>query len=169
MYPSEDVEAGISRKIDPLGIIFREGIPYLIGYCHLRQAVRIFNLFRISEIQIISIEKEDMPFTIPNGFKIDKYTSREIWEFETEPPYQAEIRFSAEIAWMIENQLKGKAPLEKLKNGDVIFKPTVTNTEGIIDFVLSFGNKAIVEKPEKLRRYIRNEICCILNEYNELF
>lgn len=156
------------RSVDPLGMIFREGTAYMVAFCHLRQAIRIFNVSRISNLKIVEIEKDDTPFKVPVDFKIEKYSKREIWEFDIEPPFIAEVRFSSEISWIIENQFKKKAPIERLSNGDILFKPTVTNMEGFANFVLSFGDKAIAEKPEKLRQYLRNEICSILYEYDKL-
>lgn len=167
-YPSFSDENTSSRHVDPLGMIFREGIPYLIAYCHLRKAVRIFNIFRMKNLKTLKISSEEIPFSVPKDFKIEKYSDREIWEFENEPPYTAVIRFSAEIAWMIENQFSNKTSLEKQDSGDLLFKPVVSNTEGITSFILSFGEKAIAEEPLKLRQYIKDEICNILYEYDKL-
>lgn len=167
-YPSFSDENTSSRYVDPLGMIFREGIAYLIAYCHLRKAVRIFNIFRMKKLRTVEIAPDEIPFTVPGDFKIEKYSDREIWEFENEPPYDAVIRFSPEIAWMIENQFSNKTILEKQDNGDLLFKPVVSNTEGITSFILSFGEKAIAEEPLKLRQYIKNEICNILYEYDKL-
>ncbi|MBM7844625.1 helix-turn-helix transcriptional regulator [Herpetosiphon giganteus] len=36
-----------TRSIDPYGIVFNEGAWYMVGYCHLRSAMRIFRLDRI--------------------------------------------------------------------------------------------------------------------------
>jgi predicted DNA-binding transcriptional regulator YafY len=132
------------------------------------EAIRIFNIFRIENLRKIIISSEEISFTIPKDFKIEKYSSREIWEFENEPSYTAIIRFSSDIAWLIENQFQDKVPIEKQKSGEILFKPVVSNTEGITSFVLSFGDKAVAEEPLKLRSYIKNEICNILYEYDRL-
>jgi proteasome accessory factor B len=167
-YPSITDDKITSRHVDPLGMMFRDGTPYLIGYCHLRRSIRIFNIFRIENLKIVRISSEEISFTVPKDFKIEIYSNREIWEFENEPSYTAVIRFSSDIAWLIENQFSNKIPIEKQKNGDILFKPVVSNTEGITNFVLSFGDKAVAEEPLKLRRYIKNEICNILYEYDRL-
>jgi proteasome accessory factor B len=167
-YPSITDDKITRRHVDPLGMMFRDGTPYLIGYCHLRRSIRIFNIFRIENLKIINISLEEISFTVPKDFKIEKYSNREIWEFENEPSYTAVIRFSSDIAWLIENQFQNKILIEKQKNGEILFKPVVLNTEGIVSFVLSFGDKAVAEQPLKLRQHIKNEICNILYEYDRL-
>jgi proteasome accessory factor B len=167
-YPSITDDKITSRHVDPLGMMFRDGTPYLIGYCHMRRSIRIFNVFRIEDLKKLIISPEEIVFTVPKDFKIEKYSSREIWEFENEPSYTAVIRFSSDIAWLIEKQFQDKVLIEKQKSGEILFKPVVSNTEGITSFILSFGDKAVAEEPFKLRRYIKNEICIILNEYDRL-
>ncbi|MBL8506837.1 helix-turn-helix transcriptional regulator [Chitinimonas sp. JJ19] len=38
------------REVDPYGLIYRDGLWYLVGHCHLRQALRNFRLDRISQV-----------------------------------------------------------------------------------------------------------------------
>ena len=39
------------RQVDPYGIVYTIGFWYLVGYCHLRQALRVFRLDRIQQVQ----------------------------------------------------------------------------------------------------------------------
>lgn len=41
----------MDRSIDPYGVVFRQGRWYVIGFCHLRQAMRSFRLDRIDQVQ----------------------------------------------------------------------------------------------------------------------
>jgi hypothetical protein len=45
------------RVVDPYRVEQRRGVPYLVGYCHLRQAERVFRLNRIREIKIQCIDR----------------------------------------------------------------------------------------------------------------
>ena len=51
------------RAVDPYGLIFQAGLWYTIGYCHLRQDLRIFRLDRV-----LSVEPREESFTRPPGF-----------------------------------------------------------------------------------------------------
>ena len=53
----------MARGIDPYGVVFRQGRWYVIGFCHLRQAMRSFRLDRISEV---TSQRET--FSRPAGF-----------------------------------------------------------------------------------------------------
>ena len=40
------------RKIDPYALVFRAGLWYLVGYCHLRTAPRTFRVDRIQKLTL---------------------------------------------------------------------------------------------------------------------
>lgn len=49
IYQAGDAEAQ-QRDVDPYGIVFRRGHWYMVGYCHLRGALRTFRLDRLSNV-----------------------------------------------------------------------------------------------------------------------
>ena len=51
------------RSVDPYGVVFHDGVWYLVGYCHLRHAIRIFRLDRI-----VGMEVERSSFAPPENF-----------------------------------------------------------------------------------------------------
>jgi predicted DNA-binding transcriptional regulator YafY len=40
----------LSRRVDPLRLEWRGGVPYLVAFCHLRQEPRVFRVDRIERI-----------------------------------------------------------------------------------------------------------------------
>ncbi len=166
-YRKVTEDKDLERLIDPLGLIIRDGIPYCIGFCHIRKDIRIFNLSRMEIITKRDIEPDEKPFTAPTGFNIKDYKKREIWELGQENPYPAEIFFDKDIAWYVKNRFEDSVEIEDLSDG-ILLKPDVKNTEGILQFILSFGNHCEVKEPEFLRALIRDEINHIINEYDEL-
>ncbi|MFQ5858179.1 MAG: helix-turn-helix transcriptional regulator, partial [Anaerolineae bacterium] len=40
------------RTVDPYRIEWRDDVPYLVGYCHERQAERVFRVDRIQELEV---------------------------------------------------------------------------------------------------------------------
>jgi predicted DNA-binding transcriptional regulator YafY len=52
-----------ARIIDPYGLILRDGLWYVAGWCHLREAIRVFRLDRIQRHRVLS-----RSFARPEGF-----------------------------------------------------------------------------------------------------
>lgn len=49
-------ERGVTeRRLDPYGLLFREGRWYVSGYCHLRKDLRIFRLDRIEQVRLLAL------------------------------------------------------------------------------------------------------------------
>lgn len=71
------------RDLDPYGIVFRQGRWYAVGYCHLREALRMFRLDRVSALQV-----RDERFTRPEGFDAAAFVVQSLasipntWEVE---------------------------------------------------------------------------------------
>jgi predicted DNA-binding transcriptional regulator YafY len=51
------------RRVDPYGLVYREGRWYVVGHCHLRAGQRVFRLDRVQEVTL-----QDEPFTRPAEF-----------------------------------------------------------------------------------------------------
>ena len=51
------------RDVDPYGLIFHAGVWYTVGYCHLRQDLRVFRLDRVLKVELL-----EEPFTRPPNF-----------------------------------------------------------------------------------------------------
>jgi len=69
-YESEGVVS--NRVVAPYGLVYSEGKWYLIGYCHLRKALRMFRVDRIVEASI-----DPQSFDKPHDFDITAFTSRQ--------------------------------------------------------------------------------------------
>jgi predicted DNA-binding transcriptional regulator YafY len=41
------------REVDPYGVMHREGYWYAVGYCHLREGMRLFRLDRVLEAEML--------------------------------------------------------------------------------------------------------------------
>lgn len=52
-----------ARALDPYGVVYHDGRWYAVGYCHLRQAVRVFRLDRV-----LRVEPREESFTRPDAF-----------------------------------------------------------------------------------------------------
>src|SRR5688572_9852146 len=59
-YRSAD-GASTERSVDPHGLVYRLGAWYAVGWCHLRQAERVFRLDRVGPVDVLSETFEAPP------------------------------------------------------------------------------------------------------------
>jgi predicted DNA-binding transcriptional regulator YafY len=50
--PHKQTHQHTQRNVDPYGLAYRGGCWYLVGYCHLRQALRTFRLDRVHSVAV---------------------------------------------------------------------------------------------------------------------
>ncbi len=114
--------AATTRAFDPYAVVYLKNAAwYTVGYCHLRNDVRVFRLDRV-----VSVEPEGTPFARPADFDSLAYVQR---SFALLP-----ARWSAEIALDTspENARRWVAPLFAVvaeEKGAVIMRCSVTDID----------------------------------------
>lgn len=152
-YHSMSSEAPGSREVDPYGLFYRRGSWYLVGFCHLRGEIRCFRLDRIrSEVEQVRPGETDPDFERPPGFRLEDYSRKFPWEFEEgDGEYYAQLRFSPKVAWMVERDLGDRYTFETEEDGGGVLHLRVRNEEGVINWIMGFGEEAVVVSPPELR------------------
>ncbi len=154
-------KAETRRKVAPYRIWFLEGTFYLIGYCQLRDAVRIFALDRIKMIR-----ETGETFEVPEDFSIEDLMSNSFGVF-LGAPVKVRIWFSTDIAGYISEKIWHETQkIEYQDNGDIVFEANVAGTDEIKFWVMRWGSKALVLEPESLRDEIQSEIEAMLETYS---
>jgi len=152
--------AETSRRVAPYRLLFFDGAFYLIGYCGLRQDIRVFALDRIRRLDLT-----DEPFDLPADMILDDFLKSSFGVF-LGPPTKVRVRFAAEIAgYIAEKTWHASQKLRPQKDGSMIFEAEVAGTEEIKRWILTWGARAIVLAPEFLRQEIRREAEKMLKTY----
>jgi predicted DNA-binding transcriptional regulator YafY len=139
---------GGPRRLDPYGIIFRNGHWYVVGFDPDRDAIRAFRADRIES----GIEPgPGGAFERPDGFEPASALRDEPWRFGDEEPVEALVLVSATQAGWVEADLGGQAVAERRDDGSVVVKLAVTNREAFRSFVLGLLDHAEVLAPAELR------------------
>jgi predicted DNA-binding transcriptional regulator YafY len=139
---------GGPRRLDPYGIIFRNGHWYVVGFDPDRDAIRAFRADRIES----GIEPGPAgAFERPDGFEAASALRDEPWRFGDEEPVEAFVLVSATQAGWVEADLGGQAVAERRDDGSVVVKLAVTNREAFRSFVLGLLDHAEVLAPAELR------------------
>ncbi|MBW2177870.1 MAG: transcriptional regulator [Deltaproteobacteria bacterium] len=149
------------RTVAPYKIWFFDGTFYMLGFCRLRKAIRLFALDRIKSLEIT-----DENFETPDDFDIDEMMQSSFGTFLGEP-VEVLIRFSADIAGYIEEKVWHESQeIEQQDDGSILFRIRVAGTDEIKFWALTWGAKAKVLAPQSLRDEMRNEVGAMLKNYD---
>jgi predicted DNA-binding transcriptional regulator YafY len=152
----------VFRTVDPYKIWYFDGSFYMIGYCRLREGIRIFALDRIR-----SLKTTGETFEIPDSFDMDTFMKSSFGVFHGEPVL-VKVRFSPEIEGYITEKIWHDSQIiEHEKDGSVLFTAEVAGTDEIKRWILNWGSKAEVLEPESLRSEIRAEAAAMMQVYGQ--
>ena len=140
------------RLFDPYILEIQEGRWHLVGYCHLRGAVRDLRVSRIRDAKSL-----DTGFSKPENF----YEAHRRSRFERlagDHHIRLRIRFTGLSARLVEEYKADKAHLLQWINDDtLIYERNASMTPEILMWLLSFGAEAEVLEPESLRQAVKKE------------
>ncbi len=149
------------REFDPYIIEISEGCYHLIGFCHLRSAIRDFRISRIKKAAIID-EGFERPVDFYERFRKDRFKY-----LTGEEKVSLKIRFNKGIARYIKEYEAGNADkITQLSDGGLLFERCAAMTPDIVKWVLGFGAGAEVLEPASLKEKVLAEARGVLSNYN---
>lgn len=140
------------RTIDPYGLYYRQGIWYVVAFCHLRRAERTFHLGRMQSVQFAT-NGRGPDYEVPGTFDLRTYVERRPWEFPIESPLTVRILLADPLLPALREIFGAQAPLEQSSLGAVVTLQ-VTHRRALIEAVLPYGAAAQVIEPADLRQEI---------------
>jgi predicted DNA-binding transcriptional regulator YafY len=135
------------RKIDPYALVFRAGLWYLVGYCHLRNAPRTF---RVDRIQKLSVLHET--FLIPEDFEVHQYLRN---EFNEQSVIRARLRFAPTASYIAASNRVIWESMQMNPDGSTDVTLTAPDLTWLASMTLGFANRVTVLDPPELRNMIR--------------
>ncbi|MBU52671.1 MAG: hypothetical protein CL920_28575 [Deltaproteobacteria bacterium] len=153
LYFSPGNNAEIKRKVDPYRLWIQDGAMYLTGYCHLRDGIRTFNLARIRRLDKLEESFEEVP-----DFDIDAYLA-DGFRTMTGEVMEIELLFDPQVKHVASEKIWHPTQ-EVIENedGSVVLRFQAGGMKEIKTWILGFGPKIQVLKPEKLREAVANDI-----------
>jgi predicted DNA-binding transcriptional regulator YafY len=136
------------READMYGLVYRGGFWYSVGYCHLRQDLRVFRLDRINEV-----EMRDTTFTRPLDFDCVDYVMHALSNTPTTWPVEVLLETTlAEAQQVIQPAV---ASLEQTSQG-VMMRCSVGNLRWLAETLLvRMEWPYIVVQPPELQDELR--------------
>jgi predicted DNA-binding transcriptional regulator YafY len=149
-----------NRKIDPYNLVYKESSWYVIGYCYLRDKVRIFKIIRMDDIDVLN-EKYDKS----RYYSLYSFMSNTL-NLNPGREYDVEILFYPPAStWIKEKNWLPTQEIYERDNNSIVFKATVNGLTDIKKWILGFGENAKVLKPKELVVSIAKTIDIMKNQY----
>jgi proteasome accessory factor B len=139
---------GEERRLDPYGILFRNGHWYAVGHDPDRDAPRAFRADRIDGPLALGPAGS---FERPDGFDPAAAVRDDPWRFGDEEPVTAEVLVHPPQAGWVAADLGEEAVAERRDDGSVVLRMAVTNRDAFRAFVLGLLDHAEVLGPPMLR------------------
>lgn len=117
-----------TREADIYGLVYRGGYWYSVGYCHLRQDLRVFRLDRIN-----TVEMRDETFTRPLDFDCVEHVMHSL--STTPATWPVEILLETTLAEARQVILPAVASLEETERG-VMMRCSVGNLRWLAEGIL---------------------------------
>ena len=143
------------RRVEPMKLIFKINAWYLQAFCLTRNAIRMFKIVRMSDVQMtqeVFIEK--MPESLPSGSQTQEDSK---W-------IEICLKISADGAYRVYDEFEEK-DIRKNKDGSFTIITHLPENEWLIRYILSFGADAEVVSPQHIRDTIENELNKIILKY----
>lgn len=159
-YYTKSTDQLTERLLEPYIIAFRGKAWYLVAYCHLRCAVKLFRIDRIQEVEVLPDT-----FVVPRNFSAAAYFDGS-WLIEQGDPLRVKLRFLPEAAkWVRDEQYHQSQRMVEEEDGSLLFEVTVNGSREITKWILSFGPAVEVLEPDTLRQDVAALIRQSLRQY----
>ena len=139
---------GLTRTVDPYGLLFRRGFWYVAGRDHDREAIRSFRVDRIEGLPRLV---DGPSFDRPEGFDPSTALPEDAWRLGEGDSVTARVHVDALHAGMVEAELGSGAVVARPGDGSIEVELGVVNATAFRSWVLGLLDHAVVLGPEALR------------------
>jgi predicted DNA-binding transcriptional regulator YafY len=160
-YRAQNTKSVTERTVDPYGLVFHEGLWFLIAFCHLRKRIRTFAVDRI-----IDVKERNLLFESAEGFDLQEYLASS-WGVVDDKVVHVTMCFDREIADYILRKKKWH-PSERrtvCPDGSVELSFRVSGIVEIKRWIYSWLPHVTVVKPLWLKRQIAREMAFALKNH----
>ncbi len=164
-YYTASRDARSDRKFDPYLLhIYRGTNPYVIGYCHNRQAVRWFRVDRVQQLAVLGESFVRDPTFDPKSH-LEMIFQHEVGSKTVE----VAIWFDGATApYIRERRWHPTQTLEEHPDGAVTLGMKVKGLNDLKRWVLGYGKGAIVREPPELVQLVKAELAGMVQSYFEM-
>lgn len=153
-YRSAQSDAPERRRVDPWGVVARDGRWYLVGFDHARQAPRVFRLSRIEGTVTVTAQQQLVP--MPAGTDVAAMVGQMAPELQAE----ATVHVRAGSGAALRRQDSGD-PF-----ADATFAVRAPTEAQLIGMVCAAGDAAVVREPQQVRERVIATLTLIRDQHS---
>ena len=152
LYHSLSSDSPKSVQLHPYGLIYHRKALYLVAFVPEYEGLRHYKVDRIHDIELLN----DETFNRIDGFHLERHLQSTFGIYHNNgQPHDIRIHFQPEAArYVQEHHWHDSQKITEHPDGSIYLDLQLTELTEIKSWVLSFGAKAKVEKPEELREMI---------------
>ena len=139
----DDLSERSQRRVDPYGVVLHDSAAYLIGYCHLRDGIRIFRLDRISDVHLLNDT-----FTPPENFDSAGYLMHSIATIPDR--WMVEVILGTTLEQAAKAIPRGLGVLESHPDG-VLLRTGSQDIDWMARYLVNLGFPLTICQPPELR------------------
>ncbi len=149
-------------EINLLGLVFKDGITYLVCSMWDYPDIRLLTLHRIRAAEVL-----DKPVTAPSGFDLDTYIVSGELDFAVGGDIQLKALFSSDVAFHLsERPLSDDQTIIEQKDSQMLVTANVQDTSELRWWLLGFGDQVEVVEPSNLRDYFAEIVSSMASAYD---
>ncbi|MDN3561159.1 helix-turn-helix transcriptional regulator [Vreelandella neptunia] len=139
----------VERQIDPYGLVFQQGRWYIVGFCHLRAAMRSFRLDRISGVHQLTDT-----FIRPAHFDAAEFLSESLMSWG--PTYEVSLVLHIDhaVSADFENRFFCTGSFEEVEGG-VLLNTRTDSFEWFAYWLAQLPFQFTILKPDGLKEALR--------------
>ncbi len=160
---------------DPYGLVYYEGDLFLVGHSHRAEAIRLFKVTRITEV-----DETPHTFERPLGFSLERHFHDCFGITQTGgEPVEVVVKFTGPVAALVEERIWHESQhLAWLLAEDTLFDEAPDEPESLIAtfrladtvefkrWIKGFGDRAELLKPDWLRGEMHEELLAAARRYD---
>jgi len=139
-----------SREVDPYGLLFRFNRWYLVGHDRTRDALRLFRVGRMEDLEVNPARPGSRDFTRPTDFTLEPWRQATPWSLPAEEVEVTEVtvRFDFPRSLLVDRAGLGEL-IEERPGGVTLRRFQLHQTDAFLRWLLSLqGEGRIVDPPE---------------------
>ncbi len=137
-----------SYRIDPYTLLFFKNALYLGAYAHNRQALRLFAIERIEQLQ-----RHEERFDVPENYQVEALTGAAFGLIDDGETHQIELLFDPEVAHLVSERIwHPQQQLETTADGELVLRFQAAGDKEILAWIYAFLPHVRVLGPDSLRQ-----------------
>jgi len=150
-------------EINPLGLVLKDGISYLVCSMWDYPDIRLLALHRMLKAKAM-----DKPANTPDEFNLDDYIASGELDFAVGGDIKLKALFSSDAAFHLdERPLSDDQTITRQEDGRMRVTATVQDTSELRWWLLGFGDGVEIVAPKPLRREFQSIATLMLKRYSE--